>query len=105
MLLEKSLKNGFHSIFEIYLILTIHSILLTKFGSLSACLTLKLVKTQSKYIVLDFSSNHGLFGKNLHDHKFLLNWISCFRVKRHNVFRENRFSEKSCSQQLVPLWQ
>ena len=59
----------------------IQPMLWIKFRSLSVCWTLELGKTQSKYFVLVFYGNHGIFGKNLHKQRFLLNWISCFRVK------------------------
>ena len=80
--------------------ITIHSIFWTKFGSLSVLWTLELVKTQCKYFGLEFHSNHGLFGRNLHNQNFL--WISCLMVKSY-IFHENRFNEKLRSQKFLPL--
>ena len=81
--------------------ITIHSILWTKFGSLSVLWTLELAKTQCKYFVLEFHSNHGLFGRNLHNQNFLWSWISCLRVKSY-IFHENRLNEKLCSLNFCP---
>ena len=66
MFLEKSFKIETDSVFGIYSIFTIHSILWTKSGSLSARWTLGLGKADSKYFVLGFYSKHGLFGRNLY---------------------------------------
>ena len=85
MFLAKSLKIGTHSIFGIYIILQLTQYFEQNLGVSQPaehwnCRKLKNIGT-GKYFVLDFHSNHGLFGKNLHDQKFLLNWIYCFRAK------------------------
>ena len=85
--------------FSIWDLLNIYNLLntLNKIWEVLARWTLELWKTQFKYFVLDFPSNHELSVRNPHNQKILRNWISCFRVKLPNLYFLRISSVKNCA--------